>query len=107
MALLLLDNKNNNNDYENNRSSPIPQKEGSNDDNGNLLAKLFLVDDDPDIVQVLKLGLPKNRLCQCIYQSRTGITKLQIQCKALLFGAIRYPNASAVWNTTSKKTRKD
>jgi CheY-like chemotaxis protein len=53
---------NNDNDYENNDSSN-PQKEESNDDDDNdkPLAKLLVVDDDPDIVQVLKLGLQKNR----------------------------------------------
>ena len=61
MSLHLSDN--NNNDYENNDSSN-PQKEESNDDDNNNdkpLAKLLVVDDDPDIVQVLKLGLEKNR----------------------------------------------
>jgi DNA-binding NtrC family response regulator len=54
------------NDYKkknNNHNSPIPQKEKSNhdddDNNDKPLAKLLIVDDDPDIVQVLKLGLLK------------------------------------------------
>ena len=33
----------------------------SDDNNNKPLAKLLLVDDDPDIVQVLKMGLLKNR----------------------------------------------
>jgi DNA-binding NtrC family response regulator len=53
------------NDYKNNQNSPIPQKEKSNhdddDNNDKPLAKLLIVDDDPDIVQVLKLGLLKER----------------------------------------------
>ena len=53
------------NDYNNNHhNSPIPQKEKSNpddDNNDKPLAKLLIVDDDPDIVQVLKLGLLKER----------------------------------------------
>lgn len=63
--MLLSNRKNNNqdNDYENNRNSRlIPQKEESNDDEGidKPLAKLLIVDDDPDIVQVLQVGLRKN-----------------------------------------------
>lgn len=66
--LLSYKSKNNNskgNGYKNNLSGLIPQKEESNNDdednNGKPLAKLLIVDDDPDIVQVLKLGLLKNR----------------------------------------------
>lgn len=66
--LLSYKNRNNNskgNGYKNNLSGLIPQKEESNNDdednNGKPLAKLLIVDDDPDIVQVLKLGLLKNR----------------------------------------------
>ena len=73
-------NNSNDNDYKiNNRSSsststsssrPIPQVKPSNNDenynnnnnnNDKPLAKLLVVDDDSDIVQVLKLGLLKNR----------------------------------------------
>jgi DNA-binding NtrC family response regulator len=55
------------NDYKNNNLgiSPIPQKEESNSDKNNnkdkLLSKLLVVDDESDIVQVLKLGLLQNR----------------------------------------------
>jgi DNA-binding NtrC family response regulator len=64
VGLLLSDKKKNSkdNDYENNRSSPISQKEESkDDDNDKPLAKVLVIDDDPDIVRVLKLGLQKNR----------------------------------------------
>src|ERR687898_1429979 len=67
VGLYLSSKKSKENDYQSNRSSPIPQKEESNDDGNNEnnnakpLAKLLVVDDDPDIVQVLKLGLLKNR----------------------------------------------
>src|SRR5215210_9422964 len=61
-------NSSNDNDYKNNpHSSPTLQKEESNNDgnsennNDRPLAKLLVVDDDSDIVQVLKLGLLKNR----------------------------------------------
>src|ERR671913_749749 len=67
VGLYLSSKKSKENDYQSNLSSPIPQKEESNDDGNNEnnnakpLAKLLVVDDDPDIVQVLKLGLLKNR----------------------------------------------
>jgi two-component system cell cycle sensor histidine kinase/response regulator CckA len=50
--------------YKNNDGSPISQKKESNDDDDNNdnkpLAKLLVVDDASDIVQVLKTGLQKN-----------------------------------------------
>jgi PleD family two-component response regulator len=64
----LSDKKNkNDNDYRNqSNNDSILEKENSkneddNNDNGKPLAKLLIVDDDSDIVQVLKLGLQKNR----------------------------------------------
>jgi hypothetical protein len=45
-----------------NHSNISRQKEdikNDDDDNGKPLARLLIVDDDPDIVQVLKLGLLK------------------------------------------------
>jgi DNA-binding NtrC family response regulator len=64
VGLLLSDKKKTSkvNDYKNNRTSPISQKEESNDGgNDRPLAKVLVIDDDPDIVRVLKLGLQKNR----------------------------------------------
>jgi DNA-binding NtrC family response regulator len=55
------------NDYTNqSNNDSILEKENSkneddNNDNGKPVAKLLIVDDDSDIVQVLKLGLQKNR----------------------------------------------
>jgi CheY-like chemotaxis protein len=69
-------NNSNDNDYKNNNlsssSSPIPQikpsnnyenynNNNNNNNNDKPLAKLLVVDDDSDIVQVLKLGLLQNR----------------------------------------------
>jgi DNA-binding NtrC family response regulator len=63
-------NNSNDNDYKKNSisiSGPIPRKEESNhdrkdnDDDDKPLAKLLVVDDDSDIVHVLKQGLLKNR----------------------------------------------
>ena len=56
----------NDNDYRNqSNNDSILEKENSkneddNNDNGKPDAKLLIVDDDPDIVQVLKRGLQKN-----------------------------------------------
>jgi DNA-binding NtrC family response regulator len=49
--------------YKNNDGSSIPQnnKSKNNSNNDKPLAKLFIVDDDPDIAHVLKRGLLKNR----------------------------------------------
>ena len=56
-------NKNdlNNHDRNKNHSSTLEEKEDANCDNVKPVAKLLVVDDDPDIVQVLKIGLLKNR----------------------------------------------
>ena len=105
-------NKNNrdylNNGYSNdNEGSRSQTQDRSHDDNSQKpLAKLLIVDDDPDIVQVLKLGLLKNRFIgRGIYQARRGITKLQIQCSELLFGALRHEDAWIIRNATSKKSQ--
>src|SRR5215211_6050674 len=65
VGLHLYYNKSKDNDYKNSVDSPIPQKEESNyednneNNNAKPLAKLLVVDDD--VVEVLKLGLLKNR----------------------------------------------
>jgi response regulator RpfG family c-di-GMP phosphodiesterase len=66
VSLQLSDKKKNNGKdakyYNNNDGSPIPQNNKSkNNNNDKTLAKLFIVDDDPDIAHVLKQGLLKNR----------------------------------------------
>ncbi len=52
------------NDYKNNNNGfviSIPHKEEENNDSAKPFAKLLIVDDDTDVVKVLKLGLPKNK----------------------------------------------
>jgi DNA-binding NtrC family response regulator len=49
-----------NEDY-NNESLHNRSEENSNEDKDKPIAKLLVVDDDSDIIQVLKLGLQKNR----------------------------------------------
>jgi DNA-binding NtrC family response regulator len=67
VGLHLYYNKSKDNDYKNSVDSPISQKEESNyegnneNNNAKPLAKLLVVDDDVDIVEVLKMGLLKNR----------------------------------------------
>jgi two-component system cell cycle sensor histidine kinase/response regulator CckA len=70
VGLHLYYNKSKDNDYKNSVDRPIPQKEESNyegnnenneNNNAKPLAKLLVVDDDVDIVEVLKMGLLKNR----------------------------------------------
>ena len=52
------------NDFDNNHTHNLPRKGSINNnaDNEKPLAKLLVVDDDTDIVHVLKQGLIKNRL---------------------------------------------
>jgi DNA-binding NtrC family response regulator len=58
----LLSDKNKSSNYHSsiNRSGILERGDTSPDNNDKPLAKLLIVDDDPDIVQVLKLGLSKN-----------------------------------------------
>jgi DNA-binding NtrC family response regulator len=100
VALLLLDKKkNNNNDYDNNRSSPISQKEDSNDYNAKPLAKLLVVDDDSDIVQVLKLGLLKNRFLVSAFTSPEEALqsfKSNAESYCLMLSDVRMPVLSGI-----------
>jgi DNA-binding NtrC family response regulator len=72
---LQLSDKNNDKDldyYKNNDGSPIPQNDKSknnNDNNDKPLAKLLIVDDDPDIAHVLKQGLLKKRFLVSAFTS--------------------------------------
>jgi len=49
-------------DYKNNDSRNQSKEDSNHDNNDKLLAKVLVVDDEPDIVHVLKLGLEKNGL---------------------------------------------
>jgi PleD family two-component response regulator len=77
-------NESKNNDYKNTNfasssNNPIPQKEESHN-NDKPLVKLFVVDDDSDIVQVLKLGLQKNRFLVNAFTDPEKALELQIRC---------------------------
>jgi DNA-binding NtrC family response regulator len=106
--LLSYKKKNNNNNskdngYKNNLIGLIPQKEEPNNDdednNGKPLAKLLIVDDDPDIVQVLKLGLQKNRfLVSAFTNSEEALQSFKSDSKdyCLMLSDIRMPALSGI-----------
>ena len=99
--------KNNSNDinYRNSNlgSSPIPQEEESNNEknsnNAKPLAKLLIVDDDPDIVQVLKLGLLKNRFLVNAFtnpEEALQSFKSNAETYCLMLSDIRMPGLSGI-----------
>ena len=87
------------NDYNDNPSiSPIPQKEKS-DNNVKALAKLLIVDDEPDIVQVLKLGLLKNRFLVNAFtnpEEALQSFKSDAESYCLMLSDIRMPTLSGI-----------
>jgi DNA-binding NtrC family response regulator len=92
------------NDYKNNNLgiSPIPQKEESNSDKNNndkLLSKLLDVDDESDIVQVLKLGLLQNRfLVSAFTNPEEALQDFQSHSEdyCLMLSDIRMPGMSGI-----------
>ena len=87
------------NDYNNNPSiSPIPQREKSNN-NVKPLAKLLIVDDEPDIVQVLKLGLLENRFLVNSFtnpEEALQSFKSNAESYCLLLSDVRMPGLSGI-----------
>ncbi len=104
MGLHLSDKKNDKDVdyYPSNDGSPIPQKDESKDDNNNNdkpLAKLLIVDDDFDIVQVLKLGLLKNRfLVNAFTNPEEALQSFKSNAKdyCLMLSDIRMPGLSGI-----------
>ena len=101
------ESKNNSKDinYKNSNlsSSPIPQEEESNNEknsnNAKPLAKLLVVDDDSAIVQVLKLGLQKNRfLVNSFTNPEEALQSFKSNSKdyCLLLSDIRMPSLSGI-----------
>ncbi len=89
---------NDNKDYDNkdlrNRS-----KENSNEDNDRPLAKLIVVDDEPDIVRVLKQGLLKNRfLVDAFTNPEEALQNFQSNSEdyCLMLSDIRMPGLSGI-----------
>jgi CheY-like chemotaxis protein len=106
-------NYSNDNDYQINNpssssssSSPIPQVKPSNNDenynnnnNDKPLAKLLVVDDDSDIVQVLKLGLLKNRFLVNAFtnpEEALQSFKSNAESYCLMLSDIRMPGMSGI-----------
>jgi len=105
VGLHLSYNKSKDNDYKNSLDSPIPQKEESNyednneNNNAKPLAKLLIVDDDSDIVQVLKLGLLKNRfLVNAFTNPEEALQSFQSNSESycLMLSDIRMPGLSGM-----------
>jgi len=105
VGLHLSYNKIKDKDYKNSLDSPIPQKEESNyednreNSNDKPLAKLLVVDDDSDIVQVLKMGLLKNRfLVHAFTNSEEALEKFKSNAESycLMLSDIRMPGLSGM-----------
>ena len=100
------DNNSNDNDYKNNSlvsSLTLQKEEESNKDkksnNDKWLARLLVVDDDTDIVQVIKLGLQKNRfLVNAFTNPEEALQNFQSNSEGycLMLSDIRMPSLSGI-----------
>ena len=93
------------NDYRNqSNNDSILEKENSkneddNNDNGKPVAKLLIVDDDSDIVQVLKLGLQKNRFLVDAFtnpEEALQSFKSNAESYCLVLSDVRMPGLSGI-----------
>jgi DNA-binding NtrC family response regulator len=94
-----LSNKNNNNEDYYNESLRNRSKEDSNEDKDKPLAKLLVVDDDPDIVHVLKQGLLKNRFLVSAFTNPEEALqnfKSNSEGYCLMLSDIRMPGMSGI-----------
>jgi DNA-binding NtrC family response regulator len=94
-----LSNKNNNNEDYYNESLRNRSKEDSNEDEDKPLAKLLVVDDDPDIVHVLKQGLLKNRFLVSAFTNPEEALqnfKSNSEGYCLMLSDIRMPELSGI-----------
>jgi DNA-binding NtrC family response regulator len=108
VGLHLYYNKSKDNDYKNSVDRPIPQKEESNyegnnenneNNNAKPLAKLLVVDDDVDIVEVLKLGLLKNRfLVEAFTNPDEALQSFKANAESycLMLSDVRMPGLSGI-----------
>ena len=103
VSLQLSDKKNDKNVkyYTDNDGSPVPQnnKSKNNSNNDKPLAKLFIVDDDPDIAHVLKRGLLKNRfLVSAFTNPEEALQSFKSNSKdyCLMLSDIRMPGLSGI-----------
>jgi YesN/AraC family two-component response regulator len=96
---LLLSNKNKNNKDYDNESLRNKSKEDSNEDKDRPLAKLLIVDDEPDIVYVLKQGLLKNRFLVSAFTNPEEALqnfKSNSEDYCLMLSDIRMPELSGI-----------
>jgi DNA-binding NtrC family response regulator len=94
-----LSNKNNNNEDDDNKGLRNRSKEDSNEDEDKPLAKLLVVDDDPDIVHVLKQGLLKNRFLVSAFTNPEEVLqnfKSNSEDYCLMLSDIRMPGMSGI-----------
>jgi two-component SAPR family response regulator len=87
--------------YTDNDGSPVPQnnKSKNNSNNDKPLAKLIIVDDDPDIAHVLKRGLLKNRfLVSAFTNPEEALQSFKSNSKdyCLMLSDIRMPGLSGI-----------
>jgi DNA-binding NtrC family response regulator len=100
-----LSNNNNDNDHDNKNLRNLP-KEDSNEDEDKPIAKLLVVDDDPDIVHVLKQGLLKNRFLVSAFTSpEEALQNFQSNSDdyCLMLSDIRMPELSGIQLTRKVK----
>ena len=93
-----MSNKNKNKDY-NNESLRNRSKEDSNEDKDKPIAKLLVVDDDSDIVQVLKIGLQKNGFLVNAFtnpQEALQSFKSNTEAYCLMLSDVRMPGLSGI-----------
>jgi len=96
------------NDFENNHTHTLARKGSINNNayNEKPLAKLLVVDDDPDIVHVLKQGLMKNRfLVNAFTNPDEALQRFKSTSKdyCLMLSDIRMPGMSGI--QLAKKVR--
>jgi CheY-like chemotaxis protein len=99
-GLTLSNKENNNKDKENNNEvTHNPSREDHKDDKDKPLAKLLVVDDNSDILYVLKLGLLKNRfLVNAFTNPNEALQNFKSNPKdyCLLLSDIRMPELSGI-----------
>jgi DNA-binding NtrC family response regulator len=100
VGLILSNNKNNiiDDDYDKD-STHNQSREDSHHDNNKPLANLLVVDDDPDIVHVLKQGLLKNRfLVSAFISPEEALQNFQSNSEdyCLMLSDIRMPQLSGM-----------
>ena len=90
---------NNKKDYNNKGLRNRSGKDSTNEDNNKPIAKLLVVDDDPDIAHVLKLALLKNRFLVNVFTSpEEALQNFQSNSKdyCLMLSDIRMPGMSGI-----------